>query len=216
MFGVGLGTKSVERVSGRRNALTIYMHFGRLVLLVPVSLMGQTVSVNLSPPIQESGRAIALVQLSSPAKAQPAALQWTLRGTVKALQIEPGEQAITAKKQITCSAYAKGEITCVVWGPNRNIIHSGIVAKVIAAGTGFPGHLSRISAASADGSSLAVQMPPDSDASAAKSLSPDLSEILAAMVLLAILIAIYVIRRKSAGRSISKQAPASGRNASLH
>jgi hypothetical protein len=189
-----------------------------LVVLAPGSLIGQTVSLTVSPPIQESERAIAVIQLFSQPKAEPAALQWTLRGvTTKPPKVEPGEQAIAAKKRITCSAPEKGQMTCLVWGPNRNVIHNGIVAELIMPGGGFHVHLSQISAASVDGSSLAAQMPSDSGGTReARSFLPRFPVIFAGAILLAIFIAIYLLRRMSAERSISKQAPASGRSGSLH
>lgn len=187
-----------------------------LVVLTPAWLVGQTVSVDLSPPIQESGRAIALVQLVCQPGAEPAALQWTLRGgTAKPLQIEPGEQVSAAKKQITCS-HSKGQTTCVIWGLNRNLIHNGIVAKVIAPGAGLHLRLSRISAASADGRSLAVERASESeDAPDANPSKGRVSAVLIGAALLVILVAVYLVRRRAVSRTISKRARVTRRSGSL-
>ena len=206
-----------SRRPGRRNAVPTGMRFIRwLIVLAPALLIGQTVSLDLSPPIRESGRTIALVQLFSRAGGEPAALQWTLRGQpAKSVQIEAGEQAIAAKKQITC-AHSKDQITCVIWGANRNLIHNGLVAKVIVPGTGFHLRLGHISAASADGGSLAIEASSGSgEAPDAKPLLPGFSAILAGAALLGILLAIYLVRRLSSGRPISKRRQASGRSGPL-
>jgi flagellar biogenesis protein FliO len=60
-------------------------------------------------------------------------------------------------------------------------------------------------------------MPSDSGGTReASSFFPRFPVIFAGAILLAIFIAIYLLRRMSAERSISKQAPASERSGSLH
>lgn len=206
---------------GPRNARTmkglmIHRRLAKwLVVLVPAWLTGQTVRVDLSPPIRESGRTIALIQLSAPPGAEPAAIQWTLLGdTVKSAQIEPGEQAVDAKKQITCATPIKGQMTCLVWGRNRNVVHDGVIAKVIIPGAAFHMRLSRLYAASAEGLSLAVQPSSERDDNA-NSFLPGLSATNAGIALLAIFALIYLARRLSASHSISKRRRASRRSGLL-
>jgi len=135
------------------------------LFLAPAWLAAQTVSVDVSPAIPANGRALALIQLHHQTGAQPAALQWTVRlaSETGRLQVEPGEQAIAAKKRIECAS-AADQITCVMWGPNRNLIQDGLVAKVTVSERGSSAPhllLARVSAVSAEGSSISVQAHPD-------------------------------------------------------
>lgn len=127
------------------------------LLLASFSLSGQVVSLDLSPAIVESGRAIAIIALRTSGGPGPAALQWTLRGFAKAAQVEPGEQALVAKKQITC-ARSHNRTTCILWGRNANVIHDGIVAKLVLPGSTNAGQIRLVTAiaVSQDGRALTV------------------------------------------------------------
>lgn len=206
------------RFSGWRNSLLARKRLLKWFFAVlPACLVGQAVSVDLSPPIKVSDRTIALVQLTARPGAEPAALEWTLYGDAgKSLQMEAGEQAIAAKKKITCAAHPKGRTTCLVWGPNRNLIHNGIVAKIAFVGRPMHLRLGHFSAASEDGGSLTVHTSADaSDENGALSFFSSFSVLAAGSLLLAVFLVVYFARRLSTRPSLNKRTRASGRTAAL-
>lgn len=90
------------------------------------------VSISLSSNPMTVDRSVIKIMIASDNDSRVVALQWTLRykvDEVNHIDVGPGPEAISAGKQINC-ANAKGQLTCILWGLNRNVLRNGNIAKV--------------------------------------------------------------------------------------
>lgn len=184
------------------------MRVHAFLLLVSLPLSAQIVSLDVSPPLVESGRSIAIMALRTSGGPEPAALEWISSGLAQTVRVEPGEQALTAKKQVTC-ARSHDRTTCILWGRNANVIHDGIIAKLVLPGNTNVGQirLATAMAVSADGRALTVHS--DSFSRRTRDRGYRLTA-LASVAILLLLMAAYAVRnvahrRRLANRGITQR-----------
>lgn len=111
-----------------------FLRFLMLALLALVPAFSQTLTVMVPVAVVPPGTSgVVQLMLVTPATAtQPAALQFTVTGTVDtgAMTAVAGPAATAAGKQIACAILAPRSLTCMIWGLNGTLIGNGDVADV--------------------------------------------------------------------------------------
>lgn len=103
-----------------------------IFLTAPMLSLAQMASLEaLSVNMQEPPRIVTALELTTDGVAKPSSLQWRFQyngNQISRIVIDPGEIATLAGKRISCSSH-KDEMTCILWGLNRNAVADGVVAK---------------------------------------------------------------------------------------
>ena len=114
-----------------------YIAFSTLLLLGLLacrsgSQAGPSVSLTLSPGAPSSAGDMSLdVTLNNDRGAQPATVQWTFvyrPSDISQFSVTADPRIAAAGKRVDCRD-TPGKTTCLVWGMNRDVIPSGLLAR---------------------------------------------------------------------------------------
>lgn len=142
--------------------------FVPIFLMVPMLLLAQMASLEaVSVNMQEPPRIVTALELTTDGVAKPSSLQWRFQyngNQISRIVIDPGEIATLAGKRISCSSH-QGEMTCILWGLNRNAVADGVIAKATfflnrATYSGLPISIRDVSFASGTGDRLSSKIVP--------------------------------------------------------